>query len=172
MHSATPHTRQLMLTIIKADLHNPRHAQDLLQQLNAYALDPMGGGAALSAYSQANLIVELQKRQTIVHAFLAYEAEQAAAFAICIEGFSTFACRPLLNIHDFAVHPDFRGRGISHRLMHSICEFAQQQGYCKLTLEVLEGNHPARQLYLSQGFATYELDPAMGGAIMMQKKLS
>jgi len=160
-----------MLTIIQADLHHPRHAQDLIAQLNSYAQDPMGGGEGLSDFARQHLIAELQKRAQTVHAFLAYQDDIAAGFSICIEGFSTFACRPLLNIHDFAVHPDFRGQHIASQLMEFISRYAQERGFCKLTLEVLEGNHPAQALYRSQGFATYELDPAMGGALMMQKKL-
>jgi len=160
-----------MLTIINADLHNEQHAHDVLTMLNSYAQDPMGGGEALSDYCQQNLINELKKRST-VRVVLAYAGDQAAGLAICIEGFSTFACKPLLNIHDFAVHPDFRGQHIGVRMMEHITQLAIELGYCKITLEVLEGNLPARQLYLKQGFATYELDPAMGGAIMMQKKLS
>ncbi|MFZ6693843.1 GNAT family N-acetyltransferase [Undibacterium sp. SXout20W] len=160
-----------MLKIIKVDLHQPQHARDLLFLLNSYACDPMGGGEPLSAYTQQNLIAALQARST-VHSFLAYQNEKPAGFAICIEGFSTFACKPLLNIHDFAVHPDFRGLGISKQLMGFISNFAQAQAYCKMTLEVLEGNTPARTLYLDQGFVTYELDPSIGGAIMMQKKFA
>ncbi|MBC3885365.1 GNAT family N-acetyltransferase [Undibacterium griseum] len=159
-----------MLTFLKADLRNDRHTSDLLHLLNSYALDPMGGGEALSPYCRQHLISELQQRERTVHAFLLYQDHVAAAFSICIEGFSTFACKPLLNIHDFAVHPDFRGRQLGKHLMSQISQYAEQHGFCKLTLEVLEGNHPAQALYRSQGFAGYELNPAMGGAIVMQKK--
>lgn len=138
--------------------------------LNAYALDPMGGSEPLSDECKANLINELRKRNNIV-AVLAYADGQAAGFSIGVEGFSTFACRALLNIHDFAVHPDFRGRGIGKAMMEYISQLATDKGYCKLTLEVLEGNLPAQALYRAQGFAPYELNPAMGGALVMQKKL-
>ena len=160
-----------MRTIIQADLQKAQHAKDLIFLLNAYACDPMGGGEPLSDYAKAHLAEALQQRPTAV-AFLAYENDQPAAFSICFEGFSTFACQPLLNIHDFAVHPTFRGKGIAKDLMRFISDVAQARGCCKLTLEVLEGNAPARALYIDQGFATYELDPAMGGAIMMQKKFA
>lgn len=158
------------IQILKADLHNHEHAADLVAMLNTYACDTMGGGEPLTDYCRHHLIHELQKRPT-VHAFLLYCDGRAAAFSIAIEGFSTFACKALLNIHDFAVHPEFRGAGLGKQLMQYICRFAQEQDYCKITLEVLEGNHPARSLYAAEGFAPYALDPAMGGALMLQKKL-
>lgn len=160
-----------MLTIINADLNNPQHAGDLVMLLNSYALDPMGGGEPLSVYTQNNLIQELQKRSTI-RAILAYVDDQPAGFSICIEGFSTFACKPLLNIHDIAVLPDYRGMGIAKKLLAHIEDIAKELHCCKITLEVLEGNHLAKGIYQNVGFAGYELDPAMGGAIMMQKKLA
>ncbi|MDE2428231.1 MAG: GNAT family N-acetyltransferase [Burkholderiales bacterium] len=159
-----------MLKIIDADLNDAQQANDVLSLLNSYAKDPMGGGDGLSAYSQTHLIEEIKKRPNI-RAVLAYVDAQPAGVAICIEGFSTFACKPLLNIHDLAVHPDFRGRGVGRKIMEHLTALALTQGYCKLTLEVLEGNQKAQALYRASGFATYVLDPAMGGAIMMQKKI-
>ncbi|MBC3921102.1 GNAT family N-acetyltransferase [Undibacterium sp. CY18W] len=159
-----------MLTITNADLNNPTHATDLVHMLNMYALDPMGGNEALSDYAQANLIKELKQRNT-VRAILAYVDDQAAGFAICIEGFSTFACKPLLNIHDFAVHPDFRGQGVAQGMMQHLSTLSRELGYCKMTLEVLEGNTRAQNLYRAEGFAPYELNPEFGGAIIMQKKI-
>ncbi|MFZ6752513.1 GNAT family N-acetyltransferase [Undibacterium sp. Dicai25W] len=160
-----------MLTILQADLQQVQHADDLVLMLNTYASDPMGGGEPLSDFARQNLIAELQKRPNI-RGFLAYQNDQAVGFAICIEGFSTFACKPLLNIHDFGVHPAFRGQGIAKKLLSFISNFAQTKGFCKITLEVLQGNAPAHALYIDQGFTSYELNPAMGGAIMMQKKFT
>lgn len=42
---------------------------------------------------------------------------------------------------------------------------------CKLTLEVLEGNKLAQQVYRRFGFQGYELDPKMGRALFYEKKL-
>ncbi len=44
-------------------------------------------------------------------------------------------------------------------------------GFCKITLEVLSSNHPAKQLYAGAGFAPYELDPMAGHALFWQKKI-
>jgi hypothetical protein len=49
--------------------------------------------------------------------------------------------------------------------------FISSIGFCKITLEVLSSNHPAKQLYAGAGFAPYELDPMAGHALFWQKKI-
>ncbi|MES2933965.1 MAG: GNAT family N-acetyltransferase [Pseudomonadota bacterium] len=159
-----------MINILDADLHNPVHASALLLLLNQYACDPMGGSAQLSDYAQANLIDQLRQRRN-VRAVLAFVDEAPAGLAICIEGFSTFACKPLLNIHDLAVSEQFRGMGIGKRLIERVAQIALSLDCCKITLEVLQGNHAAQALYKSCGFAGYALDPKMGTAVFLQRKL-
>jgi ribosomal protein S18 acetylase RimI-like enzyme len=159
-----------MIEIIKANLALPVHAQAVVQLMNEYALDPMGGGQALPDHVQANLAAELHKLAS-AHVVLALVGKQPAGLAVCIEGFSTFACKPLLNIHDIIVSQAFRGKGLSKRLLQKAEAIAAELGCCKVTLEVLEGNHIAQAAYRGAGFAGYELDPAMGKAMFWQKKL-
>lgn len=156
--------------ILCADLTNPRHAAAIVHLLNEYARDIMGGGEDLSDYTKANLIRELQQRPG-VHIVLAFIDGKPAGLANCFEGFSTFACKPLLNIHDITVTPAFRGRGLSKKIMYKVEEVARQLGCCKVTLEVLEGNKVAQSLYATCGYAGYSLDPQMGSALFWQKKL-
>jgi ribosomal protein S18 acetylase RimI-like enzyme len=89
--------------------------------------------------------------------------------AICFEGFSTFACQPLLNIHDIAVLPERRRRGVASAMLAKAEDAARARGCCKLTLEVLEGNRAAQAAYAAHGFAGYALRPEMGKAMMWQK---
>jgi ribosomal protein S18 acetylase RimI-like enzyme len=124
----------------------------------------------LSPFVKENLIASLNNRHG-VHIILAYVNEKPAGIAICFEGFSTFACKPLLNIHDFAVTPEFRGRGLAKYLIEKIEEIARTLGCCKITLEVLEGNKIAQGVYQACGFSGYELDPQMGRAVFWQKQL-
>src|SRR5450830_924601 len=147
-----------MIDVIKADLNNPRHGVAILDMLNAYASDLMGGGEGITDFVRTHLIDELRKRPS-VHVFLAFDGDTPAGFANCIEGFSSFACKPLLNIHDFAVAPAYRGRGIAKKLMPAVETCARELGCCKVTQEVLEGNTEARSLYSASGFVGYELDP-------------
>ena len=143
----------------------------VVEVLNSYASHTVGGGVPLSSEVRANLSVELAKRpQALV--LLAWLGDQAVGLVIAFEGFSTFACRPLINIHDLAVLPKFQCRGVGKALMAAVEAEAQRRGCCKLTLEVLEHNQHARKLYESVGFASYQLDPATGRALFLEKKLS
>ena len=160
----------MTVEVITADYQNPRHADDLVYLLNCYATDPMGGGQPLQAATQANLATELAKRP---HAFslLGYVDDQPAALANCFEVFSTFNCRPIINIHDLVVAKAFRRHGLALQLLTAIEQEALKRNSCKLTLEVLSGNHPARSAYEKFGFKGYELDPEMGQALFLDKPL-
>lgn len=159
------------LQILDVNFDNNDHADALLKLLNDYACDPMGGSEPLTDFCRTHLISALKHRPNVCAVIAWYDGEPAG-FSICMEGFSTFACQPLLNIHDFAVSPPFRGKGIASALMQYIENIAKKRGSCKLTLEVLEGNQVARHVYQQQGFAQYALGQTTGGALMMQKKLS
>lgn len=159
-----------MTEIVRADWSDAAHAAAVVTLLNEYATDIMGGGEELSDHTRTHLIDELQKRATS-RVVLAFVEGAPAGLAICFEGFSTFQCAPILNIHDLTVAPSFRGRGISKLLLAEIEAIARETGCTKLTLEVLEGNTLARGLYQQVGFAAYELDPKMGQALFYEKKL-
>jgi ribosomal protein S18 acetylase RimI-like enzyme len=159
-----------METILVADLSTTEHANATLFLLNEYARDIMGGGEDLSSFVKDNLIASLQVRYG-VHIVLAFVDRKPAGLAICFEGFSTFACKPLLNIHDFSVAPEFRGRGLAKRILVKVEELGHRLGCCKITLEVLEGNKVAQGLYIACGYAGYSLDSQMGNALFWQKKL-
>lgn len=159
-----------MKEILVADLSSPQHASAVIHLLNEYAKDAMGGGAELPEFVKNNLVSELHKRPG-AHVVLAFANTSPAGMAICFEGFSTFACKPLLNVHDIIVDKKYRGLGLSKSLLAKAEEIALRLGCCKLTLEVLEGNTIAQAAYKASGFAGYELDPKMGKAMFWQKKL-
>jgi GNAT superfamily N-acetyltransferase len=159
-----------MESVVVASLDDPIHAQAIIFLLNEYSKDPMGGGKDLKEHAKNNLISELKKRAHIF-VILAFCDGKPAGLAICIEGFSSFACMPLLNLHDLVVLTEFRGRKYSQRLLARAEDLAKERGCCKLTLEVLEGNVLAQSAYRAFGFESYELDPKMGRALFWQKKL-
>jgi GNAT superfamily N-acetyltransferase len=159
-----------MTDIQIADFNNPFHANAIVFLLNEYAKDDMGGGEPLSPFTQANLVQEMATRPAF-HVVLAFVNDRPAGLINCIEGFSTFACKPLLNIHDIVVLAEYRGQGISSQLLKKAEEIGKDLGCCKLTLEVLEGNKLAQAAYIANGFAGYQLDPVMGRAMFWQKKL-
>lgn len=141
----------MSVTIVEADLNTAPHQDAILLLLNAYASDLMGRGKPLSDAVQRNLIAGLQAHPTTL-VLLAFDADQPVGVAVCFRGFSTFAARPLLNIHDLAVLPDYRGRGIGRRLLEATHRRAAELGCCKVTLEVREDNHRAQGLYRSLGY--------------------
>ena len=170
---ATVRTLGTQVRTVLADYANAQHAHALVQMLDAYARDPMGGGQGLSTFAKTRLVEELAK---IPHAFsvLAFagpDSDAPIGLVNCLQGFSTFACKPLINVHDLAVLPAYRGQGIAARMLALVEKVARQRGACKLTLEVLSGNAAAMHLYERSGFAPYALDPQAGQACLMQKWL-
>ena len=159
-----------MLTIVTADYYNQQQMSDLLLLLDLYAQDPMGGAEPLSAECRQQLPQMLQQCPAAI-SLLAYQDGQPAGLLNAFQTVSTFAARPLINVHDLAVVPAFRGQGIATSLLQHVGQIARERGCCKLTLEVLSGNQTAQQTYLRCGFAGYELDPAQGHALFWQKKL-
>jgi ribosomal protein S18 acetylase RimI-like enzyme len=162
------------IRIVRADYRNPVHAHALVMLLDAYARDPMGGGEALSDFAKANLVPSLAARPQAFSVLAFASADDAVPVGLvnCIEGFSTFKCQPLVNVHDVAVLPGYRGQRIGEQMLAMAEQIAIERGACKLTLEVLSGNAGAEKLYRRVGFAYYELDPAMGQAGFMQKWLA
>ena len=156
--------------IILADYSDRFHGESMLMLLESYAIDPMGGGKPLSETVKANLIGSLLNHPT-AFSVLSFVDDKPAGLVNCFEAFSTFECKPLVNIHDVIVLKEYRALGISQLMLKKVERIAREKGCCKLTLEVLEGNGPARHAYQKFGFAAYELDPAMGQAVFWQKKL-
>ena len=142
----------------------------LLQLLDHYACDPMGGGKPLSQEVQQNLIPQLELRSDYL-GVIAFSQDIPVGLINCFEGFSTFAAKPLMNIHDVIVSEEYRGNGLAQRMMAKVEEVARERGCCKLTLEVLSNNHAAQAAYRRFGFGVYELDPEAGGAVFWEKGL-
>jgi GNAT superfamily N-acetyltransferase len=159
-----------MIDIVRARYDDPAHAAALVDLLDHYARDPAGGGAPLSDYARANLLDALAARP-FIFSVLAFDSGTPVGLVNAIEGFSTFSCKPLVNVHDVVVAASHRGQGIAAKLFAEVEAIARERGACKLTLEVLDGNASARALYQRLGFAAYQLDPAMGHAQFLHKWL-
>jgi ribosomal protein S18 acetylase RimI-like enzyme len=160
----------LKIEITQVDYRNNAQSETLLFLLDAYARDPMGGGEPLSEYARQNLASALAKRAD-AFSVLAHVDGQPAGLVNCFEGFSTFKCKPLVNIHDVVVLPAHRGKGLAQMMMAYVEELARERGCCKMTLEVLQGNRAAQQLYAKLGYAGYQLDAENGDALFWQKIL-
>ncbi|QDK34315.1 GNAT family N-acetyltransferase [Sphingomonas sp. IC081] len=153
-----------------ADYADAADAARVVALLDSYARDPMGGGKPLSDDVRARLVSGLAAHPG-AFSLLAFAGDEALGLANCITGFSTFAARPLVNIHDMAVLPEARGKGVGRALMLAVEAEARTRGACKITLEVLSGNSAAKGLYAALGYGDYALDPQAGTALFWEKKL-
>ena len=160
----------MSVKVVALDLHDLAQAEIWLGLLDHYAQDPMGGGEGLSTYAKLNLVRTVREVPGF-HGALAWLDGEAVGLIDCFAGFSTFAARPLLNVHDIVVRDGLRRQGIGQALLAWADERARQLGCCKLTLEVLSNNTQAMASYQQAGYAPYVLDPAAGHALLMQKIL-
>jgi ribosomal protein S18 acetylase RimI-like enzyme len=153
-----------------ADYLDKEQSIDIGYLLDAYSKDQMGGSQPLPESVRSNLANELSK---LPHAFsiICYVNNKPAGLVNCFEAFSTFKCKPLINIHDVVVVNEFRGLDLSQQMLSKVEEIAKLKGCCKITLEVLEGNKVAQNSYIKFGFAGYELDPIMGKALFWQRNV-
>lgn len=158
-------------TIIEADLDDPAHQEAVVAMTAAYALDIMGKGTPLAPEVLARLIPGLRSHPTTL-VFLAYVDGLPVGIATCFLGFSTFAARSLINIHDLAVLPEYRGHGIGRSLLQAVESTARERGCVKMTLEVQENNQRARQLYERVGFGQPVYGVTTGGTLFLSKCLT
>jgi ribosomal protein S18 acetylase RimI-like enzyme len=137
--------------IREASLTDARDAAGIVHIIDSYAADPKGGGTPLPSHVKDRMVPVLRAHPTTL-VLLAFAAEEPIGIAVCFYGVSTFRARPLLNIHDLAVLPEYRGRGVGRALLAAVEEHARRKGCCKLTLEVQDQNTRARALYQQVGF--------------------
>lgn len=151
-------------TVCLADLDSPVHQRAVLEMLDGYSCDPFGDSKPLSEYTRTHLIEGLRRHPTTrIH--LLFEGDRVCGIATTFVGFSTFAAKPLVNLHDLYVAPEGRGRGYGALLLRAVQADARALGCCKVTLEVQTSNLAARRLYEQCGFAQalYPADEAAGG---------
>lgn len=155
-------------------LQNPygdsRWREAIVEVLDSYASDPMGGAEPLPEATRRHLVERLEQRPWMV-TLLAVRGVEPLGLLVAVEGFSTFAAQPLLNLHDIAVLPAYRGLGVGSQLITAAEAEARRRGCVKLTLEVLGGNTVAKALYARLGFRPYRLDPALGEAAFWEKPI-
>jgi ribosomal protein S18 acetylase RimI-like enzyme len=159
------------LEIKHVDYLDPQQGLDLVNLLNAYALDPLGGGSPLRDEVKDALPSKLAKVQG-ANSFIAYWDDHPVGLLNAFMGFSTFSAAPLINIHDVYVAPEARGRGVVDALFAAIEAVANELNCCKITLEVLEENGVAQSAYKRLGYKGYDPGEIGGEALFWQKKLS
>jgi ribosomal protein S18 acetylase RimI-like enzyme len=154
------------MTVILANLELPAHQQAILRLLDMYCRDQFGAAKPLPRETSERLIAGLKEARGIC--FLAQEETPAGpsefiGLALCLPSFSSFRARPILNIHDIAVAPSHRGKGIGQALLQAVEEEARRRGCCKVTLEVREDNEVAKAAYRRAGFTSSEPETLFWG---------
>jgi len=162
-----------MIEVAAADLSREADAAALVMLLDAYARDPMGGERPLPGAVRARLVPDLRERiaDGTALVLIARSAGEPLGVAVCFYGYSTFAARPLLNLHDLAVVEKARGAGVGRALLTAVENAARARGCVKLTLEVREDNARARRLYQHVGFADYTTGDKQTRTLFLERKL-
>lgn len=163
------------VTVRRVSFGDAADCASLLSLMDVYASDPMGGGTLLPAEVKERLCRDLLHNPSAI-SFIAWRSGAGQPESIglinCFLGYSTFKARPLLNIHDIVVLPEYRRKGVGQALLAAAEAEACERGCCKLTLEILSGNTLALASYTRFGFEPYTLDPMAGQARFMHKWLS
>ena len=143
------------ISVIQADLNDSRHAAAIVELLDMYCQNEFGNGAPLSDEVRDNLIPGLKAHPCSL-VFLAFDDTTPIGLAICFWGFSSFNAKTLINIHDLAVVPAYRGQGIGRLLIEAVERAARERGACRITLEVRADNIVAQGLYERMGIVPDE----------------
>ncbi len=145
----------MKLRIQEADLSDPQHASAIVEIVDSYARGPGGQNSPLDDLARDNMAKGLSDHP-MATVYLAFADDRAVGVAVCVWSFSTFAGKPIVNIHDLAVLPDFQNRGIGRALLDTVEREARERGCCKVTLEVQDSNSGAKNLYRNTGFGPWD----------------
>lgn len=150
-----------------ANFDDSGDAAGIVKIVNAYAMEPQGGGAPLPSDVQARMVPGIQATPG-AFVLLACVENQPVGAAICFRGFSTFSGKPLINVHDLSVIKEYRGQGIGSRLLADVEALAIAEGCGKVTLESRDANPAADRLYRRLGYG----DPGGFATRFLDKPLS
>ncbi|MDC7718804.1 GNAT family N-acetyltransferase [Vogesella sp. DC21W] len=144
MYTSTPHdTTPAGIHLHQGDASDIASALPLLAAYRAFYELPTDA-AALATYLQARLSTG---EATL---WLASQAGQPVAVALCYRGYSTLSLARNDLLHDLYVAPAWRRHGIAAALLRAIQQSIPPGG--SLWLETAHSNHGAQALYLDMGF--------------------
>jgi GNAT superfamily N-acetyltransferase len=124
-----------------------RSVLNLLSQLAAFEGEP--GGIALD---EATLTRDAFCDQPRIEILLAEIDHIPLGLLILYHSYSSWRAKPAVMIHDLFVEEAARGSGAGRALVEAAARRAIEVGACRLDVNVLNWNQPARQFYDSLGF--------------------
>lgn len=143
------------IRVREAVLDDEADVERLFAILDAYARGAGGQNAPLPESSRAALGPGLRAAPNALVLF-GEQAGEVVGAAVCFWGYSTFAGRPSVNLHDFSVLPSAQGQGVGTALLEELERRARARGCAKMTLEVHATNEGARRLYARFGYEGWE----------------
>lgn len=118
----------------------PMKLEDLNEVLEIEAL------AFTTPWSRSSFLYELLENERALYLVAKNEFERVVGYVgmwiVFDEG----------HITNLATHPDFRRRGVAHKLMNELIRVSKEKGVRYLTLEVRRSNSSAQELYQKMGF--------------------
>lgn len=141
-----------MITCRTADLNNPDDIEFVVNSTSAYYADEQGMGVPMPEEVVSRLRSRLSDMPGL-RAGLAFVNNEFAGSALCVQSFGSFLARPILNIHDLSVLPEFRGKGVGSALLEWSENYARETDCSHVTLEVSHDNPTAQRLYRSRGYS-------------------
>lgn len=96
---------------------------------------------------EARLRAALFGPKPCAEVLLGFAGEEAAAFAVFFQNFSTFLGRPGIYLEDLFVRPEFRRRGFARAMLEHLAREANRRGCGRFEWSVLDWNAPAIAFY-------------------------
>lgn len=121
---------------------------ELLNQLACFEGEP--GGVALTV---DDLRRDAFGEHPRIEVLLAEIDGTARGMLILYHSYSSWRAAPAVMIHDLFVEETARGSGAGRALVQAAARRAVEVGACRLDVNVLDWNEPARKFYEGLGFA-------------------
>ena len=137
---------------INCDFTDTHHCTRLCELVNEYISDPKGGGEILSDRKKLYMLDGLESNPYTIVMFALYK-EKIIGYTVAFLNFSTFLAAPSINIHDFFIVSEYRGKGKGKEMLRKINDIANDLKCKKITLEVRKDNEVAQILYFNEGYS-------------------
>lgn len=122
--------------------------------VNFYAID----GYPINKENTTNLFSEFVNKPESGKCFVIKYDNEICGYTILIQFFSFEMGGYVLLLDELYIDNNFQGKGIGKKAMEFIKQFAQENNYKKIVLEVEPHNQRAIQLYQKENFRKHKRD--------------